>query len=106
MRTKSWARASAFQRSGKKSWATTCLEGSWKTVTHHLFKVCDTSTSKSPSVFKYRTTRSSSDLRLPETAMFGTKCGVAKDIQQTPHYSLGNRPAGSQEGLRPSRLSR
>ena len=28
MRTKSCARASAFHRSGKKSWATTCFDGS------------------------------------------------------------------------------
>src|SRR5437762_12755589 len=102
MRTKSWARASAFQRSGKKSCATTCLDGSWKTVTHHLFSVCDTSTSKSPSVFKYRTTRSSSDLRLPETAMSGPDCGIAKAIQRTPHYRLGTaarRVAGAANSL-------
>src|SRR3982074_119345 len=88
MRTKSCARASAFHRSGKKSWATTCLEGSWKTVTHHLLRVCDTSTSKSPPVLKDRATRSSSDLRLPETAISGTKIGVAKAINRTPHYRL------------------
>src|SRR2546423_12985839 len=105
MRTKSCARASAFQRSGKKSCATTCLEGSWKTVTHHLFRVCDTSTSKSPSVFRYRTTRSSSDLRLPETAMSEPKRGVLRAIQRTPHYRL--EPGGVYElGLTPLGLCR